>query len=366
MSVPRDVWLLGTVSLLNDLSSEGIFALLPYYLTVLGGGPELVGGTWGGMELVKSVLNVVSGRTLGRPGRAKAAVALGYGFSAVMKTLLAFPKDPTLVGLIASLERVGKGVRTPPRDAILAGLAGRKPGVVFGIHRAMDTAGAVLGALLAAAMLVRGIPARTAVLALAIAGFLPLIPLAPVRERLRDVEGHGTEVRLHRVLLAVGLYRLGAVGWMMYSLKVLGTAGPVGAALAYAGFSTLHALASVPAGRLSDRIGPALTLSIGYAATALSAATAGIGLATLAFLLYGTAYGIVDAVERAAVARLAGTAASYGAYHALVGVCSLACGLTVGWLWQTVSPRVAFLYSACLTGIAAAAVALLGPGRSGG
>ncbi|WP_456483787.1 MFS transporter [Methanopyrus kandleri] len=357
--VPKDVWLLGAVSLLNDVSSEGIFALLPYYLTALGGGPALVGGTWGGMELVKSLLNVVSGRVFGRPGWAKPAVAAGYGFSACMKLLLALVRDPVTAGLVASLERVGKGIRTPPRDAILAGLAGSEPGLVFGVHRALDTSGAVLGALLAGVLLTYGVPAATAVLAFALVGFLSLVPLIPVEERLEEgsSEGEGRG-RFPRALAIVGLYRLGAVGWMMYSL-VLGVQGPAAAAFAYAGFSTLHALTSVPAGRLSDRFGPGVALCLGYAMTAVTALLAGSGLAVAAFMLYGLAYGVVDAVERAAVAELSGTAASYGTYHALVGVGSLVCGLVVGWLWESVSPWAAFGYSACLTGVAAALAPVL-------
>ncbi|WP_456481589.1 MFS transporter [Methanopyrus sp.] len=365
--IPRDVWLLGTVSLLNDVSSEGIFALLPYYLTALGGGPALVGGTWGGMELVKSLLNAVSGRVFGRPGWAKPAVAFGYGFSACMKLLLALVRDPVSAGLVASLERVGKGIRTPPRDAILAGLAGSEPGLVFGVHRTLDTSGAVLGALLAGILLTYGVPAATAVLAFASIGFLSLVPLIPVEEKLeedvRKREGRG---RLPSALVVVGLYRLGAVGWMMYSLRVLGVQGPVAAAFAYAGFSALHALVSVPAGRLSDRVGPGTALCLGYSLTALAALSAGSGFALVAFLLYGLAYGVVDTVERAAVAELSGTTASYGAYHALVGIASLACGLVVGWLWETVSPWVAFGYSACLTGTAAVLAPVLIRGGSGG
>ncbi|WP_457615108.1 MFS transporter [Methanopyrus sp.] len=365
--VPRDVWLLGIVSLLNDVSSEGIFALLPYYLTTLGGGPALVGGTWGGMELVKSLLNVVSGRTFGRPGWAKPAVAAGYGFSACMKLLLAFVRDPVTAGVVASLERVGKGIRTPPRDAILAGLAGSEPGLVFGLHRTLDTSGAVLGALLAGILLTHGTSTATAVLAFALIGFLSLVPLIPVEERLEEgSETEGRRGRFPPALVVVGLYRLGAVGWMMYSLRVLEVQGPVAAAFAYAGFSTLHALTSVPAGRLSDRIGPGFVLCLGYAMTALAALLAGSGFALTAFSLYGLAYGVVDAVERAAVAELSGTAASYGAYHALVGVGSLVCGTIAGWLWESISPWAAFGYSACLTGIAAAlAPILIARGGSG-
>ncbi|MEO2241059.1 MAG: MFS transporter, partial [Euryarchaeota archaeon] len=351
--VPRDVWLLGAVSLINDVSSEGIFAILPYYLTLLGGGPALVGGTWGGMELVKSLLNALSGRAFDRPGRAKPAVAAGYALSACVKLLLSLTRDPKLAALTASLERVGKGLRTPPRDAILAGLAGSEPGLVFGVHRTLDTLGAVIGPLAAGLLLLHGVSATSIILLMALIGFLSLAPLAPVEERLRERSPEGGGGGLPRALAVMGLYRLGAVGWMLYSLRVVGARGPAAAALAYAGFSVLHALASLPAGRLSDRLGPGRILTVGYALTSLSALLAAVGAAVPAFVLYGLAHGIVDAVERAAVAELSGTAPAYGAYHTLVGLATFACGVAAGWLWERFSSRVAFGYSACLTALAA-------------
>jgi len=353
LRVPRDVWLLGAISLINDVSSEGIFAVLPYYLTSLGGGPALVGTTWGGMELVKSVLNVASGRLFREPGRAKPAVALGYAVSAVAKLILSLVREPNTAAVVASLERVGKGVRTPPRDAILAGLAGDEPGLVFGIHRTMDTLGAILGALLAALLLTEGVEPRAAIAVFAVLGFLALLPLLPVEEKLPEEDERKPSRPMKRTLAVVTVYRLGAAGWMLYSLGVLGEKGPVAAALAYAGFSTLHALTSVPAGRLSDVIGPGRTLSLGYGGTALAAAVTALGHPWAGFLIYGASFGVVDAVERAAVAGASGDPTSYGSYHATVGIASLVCGLAVGWLWEYLSPTIAFLYSAVLTAVAA-------------
>ena len=146
--VSINVILLGVVSFLNDISSEMIMPILPMFLTALGGTGIVIGLVGGLMESISSILKVISGYLSDKIGKRKIFISFGYFTSAICKLFLAFSKIWQQVLIFSSLERTGKGLRTAPRDAILADSMPKERGRGFGIHRAMDTSGAVLGSII--------------------------------------------------------------------------------------------------------------------------------------------------------------------------------------------------------------------------
>src|SRR5215831_253672 len=159
-SLPRTVVVLGLVSFLNDSASEMITPLLPIFLTsVLGSGPAIVGLVEGVAESTASILKLVSGRLADRGVEAKALVLFGYGVSNTTRPFIGLALGWPLVLLLRFFDRIGKGIRTPPRDALIAGATTQtNRGMAFGFHRSMDHAGAVLGPLLAYVLLANHVP----------------------------------------------------------------------------------------------------------------------------------------------------------------------------------------------------------------
>ena len=183
----RNIYLLGLVSLLNDASSEIIQPILPLFIASLGAGGVAVGLIGGLSDGLPSLLKVVSGCWSDRMGRRKPLVAAGYGISAAGKLFLAIAASWQQVLVLKTLERSGKGVRSAPRDAIIAESASREGrGRGFGIHRALDSLGAVIGSVLAYLLWQGGMDFRTIFVVAGIVAFVALLPLIPVREKSRS------------------------------------------------------------------------------------------------------------------------------------------------------------------------------------
>ena len=388
----RNVFFLGVVSFLTDVSSEMVFTLLPLFLlNVLRVGTPVIGLVEGIAEGTASLLKVGSGWLSDRLGRRKGLALVGYSLSTVAKPFLYFATTWGAAGGVRFADRVGKGIRTSPRDALVADSA--PPGEMgksFGFHRGMDTAGAVVGLALAALVVYlvqRGgleltrDAFQTVVLVGVVPAFLAVLILALfVRERRAngaasnglaspDDRGHrlmtrgSMDVRFKLFLVIVVLFTLGNSSDAFLILRAQNLGFSVTEVLLlFVGFNVVYALASLPAGLISDRLGRKGLIIAGWSIYAL--AYLGLGLASttwhvwLLFALYGLYYGVAEGVSRAFVADLVppekrGTA--YGLYHTAVGLSLLPASLIAGWLWHLIGPEAPFYF-----GAGTAAVAVLG------
>jgi MFS family permease len=367
--IPRTVVALGVVSLLTDLSSEMIYPLLPLFLTaVLGAGPLALGWIEGAAESVASFLKLISGLVADRLPRRKPLVLAGYGLSGLVRPLVGLANSWPVVSVIRVLDRTGKGLRTSPRDALIADVtADGARGRSFGFHRSMDHAGAVLGPLAAAGLLKLGVSLRTVFLLAAFPAVLVLLTIVfAVREPERRTLRAAAALDLHalrelgprfwRLLAAIALFTLGnsTDAFLLLALSGAGV-DDASVALLWAAHHVVKMGSSYASGRLSDRIGRRIPLLAGWLLYALVYAGFGFFQSEAAlittFLVYGLYFGLTEATERAWVAdlvpaRLRGTA--YGAYNGSVGIAALPASLLFGWIWTTAGRSAAFLTGSAL------------------
>jgi MFS family permease len=392
LKLHRNVWVASATSFLTDVSSEMVFDLLPLFLSgVLGVRTAAIGLVEGVAEAVASFLKVGSGFLSDRAGRRKWLAVAGYAISAASKPLLLFASSWGFVLGIRSLDRFGKGVRTAPRDALLAeSVSEQARGLAFGVHRAFDSAGAVVGLFVGLGVVwsaQRGavalapetfrllvlaslVPAFAAVLVLALGGQeigrSGPKPLARPRLSLR-----GLDPRFRRFLLAIVLFTLGNSSDSFLVLRAsergLSVVGILGMLL---GFNVVYTLVSAPAGRLSDLLGRRRVIAFGwlfYAALYLGFALArDASHVVVLFVLYGMYYGLAEGVGRAFVADLVldrqKLGSAYGLYHAAIGAATLPASVIAGILWQGVGsfagfgPRAPFALGAVLALSAVAAL----------
>lgn len=369
-----NVILLGLVSFLTDLSSEMVYPLLPLFLTgQLGAAPAVVGLIEGLAESAASLLKVVSGWLADRLGQRKGLAVVGYGLSAVGKALLAAAASWPAVLAARVGDRIGKGVRGAPRDAILAdSVPAAQRGQAFGLHRALDNLGAAAGILVAWWLLQGGGQGVRSVFRWAV---LPAVLSALLLFAARDPGGaprrraslprltwSGLDARLRGLLLVAVLFALGNSSNAFLLLRA-GNLGldASGVMLVYLVYNLVYVLCSYPAGVLSDRLGRFNVLVAGYLVHGLVyLGFAQAGRPWHAWLLlgaYGLFMGLVDGVEKALLADLAPPerkATVIGLHATLVGVALLPASLWAGVLWDWLGPAAPFLWGAA-TGILGAA-----------
>lgn len=373
-ALPRTVWLIGLISLINDSSSEMLYPLIPLYLSsVLMAGPRALGIIEGIAEATASLLKLFSGVVVDRTRHSKPWVVAGYGLAAFARPLIAFVSSWPMLLLIRFADRIGKGLRSSPRDALLAGsVAAEQRGVAFGFHRAMDNAGAVIGPLIASALLAAGtslpdiflwsvVPAMICLgLALSIREPRDSLPASPkaFQWQLGDMPAS-----FKRYLLVVAIFTLGNSSNMFLLLraKELGVS-EASVPLLWAAVSLVAMLFSTPLSGLSDKVGRIPLLLGGYIAYALF--YAGLGLMThnghlllVLFCFYGLFMAATEGVEKALVADIAPTelrGTAFGWFNLTAGIFLLPASIIFGWLYQTVSPLVAFGFSATCSLTAAA------------
>ncbi len=362
--LPRNVWILTAVSFLTDLSTEMIVHLLPLFLAnVLGARTLTIGLIEGVAETTSSLVKLLSGRYSDRLGQRKWLTVAGYGLSTVTKPFLALANNWTAVLAVRFVERTGKGIRTAPRDALIAdSIDAKQRGLAFGLHRAGDTAGAVLGLLVAilviwqlqgtAATLTRTtfntlvwisvIPASLAVLLL-IAGVWEVTSQTAKTESSR-ISWQALGRPFHRFLFIMLIFTLGnsADAFLILRAQAAGLALlPILGLLLL--FNLVYTIVSGPIGSLSDRWGRRWVLLAGwllYAAVYLGFALARQSWHLLIlFAAYGVYYGFADGIAKAFVADLVqrdqrGTA--YGWFNGTIGLAALPASLLAGLLWQGV------------------------------
>ncbi len=365
--LPRNVWVVTITSFLTDVSSEMVINLIPLFLAnALGVRTGIIGLIEGTAEMAASLLKIFSGWLSDRLGRRKGLAVAGYGLSTLVKPFLYFATAWGEVLAVRFADRVGKGIRTAPRDALIAdSIEEQRRGLAFGLHRAGDTAGAFVGLAIAAAViwLVQGdrsslarpafqavvlasiVPAVLAVLVLALGARETISPVSPDRSP-PALSLKGFDPRFKRFLAVMVLFTLGNSSDAFLILRAqergLSILGVMGMLLT---FNLVYSLASGPAGALSDRLGRTRLIAAGwlaYACIYLGFALAGNPEQIwLLFALYGLYYGMAEGAGKALVADLVRPdqrGRAYGVYHAVVGLTVFPASLIAGILWQGIGP----------------------------
>ena len=370
--MPRTVKVLGFVSLLADVASDMVAPILPVFLTtMLGAGPAALGFIEGVAETTASLVKLVSGRLADRGTSAKGLAVAGYLLAAAARPFLALATSWPHVLALRFTDRVGKGIRTAPRDAILsASVESAIRGRAFGFHRSMDHLGATLGPLVALALVALGVEMRALFVLALVPGLAAVVLLAlgvPQQPRslevprLQPLSWSSLPARLRRLLVASGLLAFASVPDAFLVLwladRHLSLAWIL---LAWAAASAVRAATAWPAGWLSDHLGrtPVLVTTWVLRAAALAAIPGVSGVVTVIslYLTWCALTAATEGAERALIGDVAepsvrGTA--FGSYHLVVGLCALPGAAIFGALWQCVSLDVAFLYAAAFTLLAA-------------
>jgi MFS family permease len=369
------------VSLVTDLSSEMIYPLLPVFLTrVLGASAMSLGIIEGAAEAANSVLKIAAGRLADQTGAPKRIVLAGYGISGAVRPLIAFVSSwPQVLGL-RFVDRIGKGIRGAPRDAMLGHFAPpHLRGRVYGLHRAMDHAGAVVGPLIAALFLFVYPGAYRALFALSI---IPGVVVMLILLRVPDTTKEPFESReppeprepnqprqplepklsvpFWKAIAVITVFSLGNASdaFLLLRLSDLGVA-TFWIPLLWSGLHVVKVLSSVAGGDLSDRFGRRTLIAAGWIVYAFVYAAFGYfdsaAPVIAIFLCYGLYFGLTEGVEKAWIADLAPAGArgtAFGVYNAALGVGGLLSSLMVGVIWTRVSPHAAFLTGAALALVA--------------
>ena len=370
--LPRQVKLFGAVSLLNDFASEMIYPLLPAFVTgVLGGGAVALGALDGAADAAAAFVKLVSGRLADRTQRRGPLIVIGYLIAVVVRPVIAITAAAWQVIGLRVVDRLGKGLRTPPRDALIADVTPESlRGRAFGLQRGLDHAGAVLGPLVAWALLTSGsADVRTVIAASILPGVAVLVLAAwAVRDERRVNADKGAvgapRLRPPLALFAICFFYLLRMPDTLVILHAQQLGIPVALVpLLWAAVHVVRSSSSFLGGALSDRVGPSRTMWLGWVCyTGLAASmslAAGPVEAWLLFLALGVVAGLTESPERALVAQFAGDrqGSGFGVYHAASGVAALAGGLLLGGEFQRAGGASAFTASAAL----ALALALLWP-----
>ena len=369
----NNIILLGFVSLINDLSSKIILPILPLYISQLGGTGIAIGLLSGLGESASSLLKVISGYWSDKLGKRKPFVFWGYFVSAISKFLFYLAGSWPAIVLFRVLERTGKGLRSAPRDAMISASAQKeRSGRAFGIHRAFDTGGAVLGSVAVLLILLfTGIELKTIFIIAGVIAMLALAPLPFTRETGSSQKASKMRLmisfkqlskKLKFFIVIATLFALGNFSWMffVYKTQQLFTNGqefvlPVALYIIY---NLSYLLLAVPSGMLADKIGKSNVLMMGYGLFGL--VTAGfivfksLPAMIVLFLLYGVMFAFVEANERAYVSDLAaeeykGTA--LGTFYTLTTLVALPSGLMAGFLYD-LNSSYTFMYGLAVSVLA--------------
>ncbi|MCJ7558929.1 MAG: MFS transporter [Gammaproteobacteria bacterium] len=382
--LPRTVVVLSLVSLLNDAASEMITPLLPIFLTLtLGASPAAVGLIEGLAEATSSVLKLVSGRLADRGWNPKGLVVWGYGTSNLARPLIGIALSWPFVLALRFLDRLGKGLRTAPRDALIANsVSASRRGAAFGFHRAMDHFGAVIGPLVAFLVLSHGVEMRNVFLMSVVPGIAVMLLLvmglprtqpqpvaaAPLKWSLLDG-------RLRALIIASGGLALATMPEAFLVLWAVGRGIELQyIPLVWAAASLVKMFVSFLAGAASDRLGRLPVVITGWSLRIaclflIAGLDQGDFLTWTLFLVFAASLAFTEAAERSLVGDAAepsqrGTA--FGVYHLVCGLLSLPGALLIGSVWQGFGQAAAFMLAGTLTSLAAAALVVVSRGLARG
>lgn len=360
--LPTTVWLLGLISLLNDVASDLLYPLVPLYLaSVLMAGPKALGIIEGIAEATSSLLKLFAGVLADKTASTKPWVVGGYSLAAIARPLMAFAATWPVVLALRFADRVGKGLRSSPRDALLAATVDpAQRGLAFGLHRAMDNAGAVIGPLLATGLLALHLPLRDIFLWTAVPGVIAITLTLCIREPSRIETAppvpfswtlQGFPPAFKRYLLVLALFTLGNSSNMFLLLRARELGLPeVQIPLLWALTSTVAMLFSTPLSGLSDRLGRQRLILFGWTLYGVFYLILGLNggqtwLLWPLFAGYGLFLAATEGAEKALVADLAPPAllgTAYGWFNLTTGLLLLPASLLFGGLWQSAGPALAF------------------------
>lgn len=372
LKLPRTVWFLGAVSFLNDAASDAIYPLLPLFFAVtFAVGAQALGIIEGAANATAALMKLVSGYFYDRSQRAKGWLIIGYTLPALSRPLIALASSTPVVLLLRMGDRIGKGLRTSPRDALLAAaVPADRRGLAYGLHRSMDHAGAVAGPLAAAALLAAGWSVREVILWTIVPGVLSVLLVAVLREPEGLAVGNGKidwqwqslPAPLKRYLVALGVFTLSQASNMFLLLRAKETGfTDTQIPLLWAGFSALAMLLSTPLSALSDRVDRRSLLCGAWVVYALLFAAfgllpSGVGTTIALFVGYAIFIAATEGAEKALIAELAPQAqlgTAFGWFHLVSGVMLLPASALFGWLWSHAGSTTAFMVSASTSFIAA-------------
>ncbi len=371
--LPRTVKLFGLVSLLNDFASEMIYPLLPAFVTgVLGGGAISLGALDGAADFAAAIVKYRAGRLSDQPSRRGPLIVIGYLVAVLVRPVIAFTGAAWQVIGLRVTDRIGKGIRTPPRDALIADVTPTEMhGRAFGLQRGLDHAGAVLGPLAAWWLLsTHALDIRGVIAASIVPGVLVLVLAMWAVKTVGDGRGRQETVEVNApakplpsptvpyrplppALFAISAFYLLRMPETLILLRTqeLGVS-VTSVLLLWAALHVVRSSTSFVGGALSDRIGPSRTMWLGwvsyFAIAAGFAWAASPGPAWVLFLAFGLVAGLTESPERALVSRLAGgkQGSGFGVYHGVTGVAALVGGILLGLVYQSESAGLAFFVSA--------------------
>jgi MFS family permease len=364
----RNVFFLGLTSLFNDFSSEMVYAVFPAFFTsVLKAGAASLGLVDGVAESVSNLFKIFSGNLSDRFQKRKPMIVAGYVLAVITRPFyIVFPTVAGALGLRV-LDRVGKGLRDSPRDALISlSVPENELGKAFGYHRAMDTTGAILGPLVAF-LLLRAYPLKFNIVfltafAIGILALLSLVFISDVTAKVsstrRDFAAswQGLSRRFKIFLLAAFILSVGSLPVAVVLLKTQSIGLMIAdIPLFYTIYNLSYAIFSLPAGRLSDRIGAPNVIAIGYilllASYFVIARVGSAGALAGGFLLFGLFPGLTDGVQRSFASQLSGEefrGGALGLLNTAYGFGALIAGIAGGFIWQTYGPGTAFIAASCV------------------
>jgi len=371
--ITANVILLGLTSLLTDVSSELIVPLIPLFMASLGAGGLVIGILGGLSDSVVSIMQLFSGYWSDLKGKRKPFIFFGYSASAITKLFMSLSTAWLHIFILRPVERIGKGMRDPPRDALLAETTPKEVhGKVFGLHKALDTTGGIIGTLLAFVFLTLGLSYNKIFLIASLIAFTSVFPLFFVKEKIKKPKKISLKVGLKGLprnlklfIFIATLFALANFNAILFILRAKQFFPATTTVLLFALFYISYQLFAVPSGMLADRITKKRVILYGYILFSLVCLIFAVGdslnLIIMGFILYGISYALIIANQRAFAADLASKelGTSIGTFHMFVSLASLPAGIIAGMLWQFISPAAAFYFAASLAVITAVIFSLI-------